>query len=126
VTRPLAVALRGYQLHGGYTPGPVFLLAALAGLAGTCMVAIRRREYPATATACLLSTGMAIILLLGSDAYEFSWRYQLPAVVLLPPAGILGVAAIAAAIRSAAPKRAPGLGVSDLPADDHEAISPAG
>lgn len=126
VTRPLAVALRGYQLHGGYTPGPVFLLAALAGLAGTCMVAIRRREYPATATACLLSTGMAIILLLGSDAYEFSWRYQLPAVVLLPPAGILGVAAIAAAIRSAAPKRAPGPGVSDLPSDDHEAISPAG
>jgi hypothetical protein len=28
-----------------------------------------------------------------SDAFEFSWRYQLPAVVLLPLAGALGVTA---------------------------------
>jgi hypothetical protein len=25
--------------------------------------------------------------------FEFSWRYQLPAIVTLPPAGVLGVAA---------------------------------
>jgi 4-amino-4-deoxy-L-arabinose transferase-like glycosyltransferase len=105
VIRPLAEALRAYQLHGGYTPGPLFLVAALAGLAGSCMLGLRRREDPATAAACLLTTGMAIILLLGSDAYEFSWRYQLPALVLLPPAGILGAAAIAAALRDAVPRR---------------------
>jgi hypothetical protein len=29
-----------------------------------------------------------------SDAFEFSWRYQLPAVVLLPLAGALGVIAL--------------------------------
>src|SRR5580704_6696359 len=32
VRRPLAVGLRVYQLHGGYTPGPVFLLGLLLGL----------------------------------------------------------------------------------------------
>jgi hypothetical protein len=66
----------------------------------------RRREHAATAAACLLTTAMAIILLLASDAYEFSWRYQLPALVLLPPAGILGIVAITASIRDAAPERA--------------------
>jgi hypothetical protein len=115
VIRPLAEALRDYQLHGGYTPGPLLAVAALAGLAGSCMLGGRRREHAATATACLLTTAMAIILLLASDAYEFSWRYQLPALVLLPPAGILGAAAIATSMRSAAPKRAGGPGLNDLP-----------
>jgi hypothetical protein len=115
VLRPLAEALRDYQLHGGYTPGPLLAVAVLAGLAGSCMFDFFRREYPATATACLLTTAMAILLLLASDAYEFSWRYQLPALVLLPPAGILGAAAITTAMRSAAPKRARVPGLSDLP-----------
>ena len=29
-------------------------------------------------------------MLLISDVFEFSWRYQLPALVMLPPAGVLG------------------------------------
>ena len=113
VIRPVAAVLRDYQLHGGYTPGPLLAVAALAGLAGSCMLGAggRRRERAATATACLLTTATAIILLLASDVYEFSWRYQLPALVLLPPAGILGAAAIATAMRSAAPGRA---GVPEL------------
>ena len=117
VIRPLAEALRGYQLHGGYTPGPLLAVATLAGLAGSFMLGLggRRREHTATAAACLLTTAMAIILLLASDAYEFSWRYQLPALVLLPPAGILGAAAIAASMRDAAPKRAAAPGLSNLP-----------
>jgi hypothetical protein len=115
VIRPLAEALRDYQLHGGATPGPLLAMAALAGLAGSCMLGGRRGKHTATASACLLTTAMAIILLLGSDAYEFSWRYQLPALVLLPPAGILGAAAITTAMRSAAPKRAGAPGLNDLP-----------
>ena len=35
----------------------------------------------------------------GSDAFEFSWRYQLPAVVLLPLAGAFGVMGLAAGFR---------------------------
>ena len=115
VIRPLAEALRDYQLYGGYTPGPLFVVAALAGLAGSCLVGFLWKEHPATATACLLTTAMAIALLLVSDAYEFSWRYQLPALVLLPPAGIFGAAAIAAAWRSAAPKRGAAPVLTDLP-----------
>jgi hypothetical protein len=116
VIRPLAEVLRDYQLHGGYTPGPLLAVAALAGLAGSCMLTLggRRREHTATATACLLTTATAIILLLASDAYEFSWRYQLPALVLLPPAGILGAAAIATSMRVAAPKRAGAPELDDL------------
>jgi len=36
----------------------------------------------------------AVILLLASDAFEFSWRYQLPALITLPPAGALGIVAV--------------------------------
>jgi len=92
VDRPLAVALRDYQLDGGYTPGPVYLLALLAGVAG--IFAYRRLGEPAMALACMLITGSAVVLLLGADLYEFSWRYQLPAVVTLPVAGALGVTAL--------------------------------
>lgn len=120
VIRPLAVVLRDYQMHGGYTPGPLLALAALAGLAGSCLLG-RRREHTTVAAACLLCTGMAVILLLGSDAYEFSWRYQLPALVLLPPAGILGAAAVATALRNAAPKRAAAPPRDDVPAPSEQA-----
>jgi 4-amino-4-deoxy-L-arabinose transferase-like glycosyltransferase len=115
VITPLAEALRAYQLYGGYTPGPLLAVAMLAGLAGSCVCGFLRRENPALATACLLTTAMAVTLLLASDAYEFSWRYQLPALVLLPPAGILGAAAIATAVRGAAAKRARAPELNDLP-----------
>lgn len=116
VIRPLAAVLRDYQLHGGYTPGPLLAVAALAGLAGSCMLGVGRRpEQAATATACLLTTATAIILLLASDVYEFSWRYQLPALVLLPPACILGAAAIITAMRTAAPEQAKASEPDELP-----------
>jgi hypothetical protein len=104
VSKPAASFLRSYQLDGGYTPGPLFLLAAVAGLLGSLGVA-RRRATPArhatataaardSATACLLTFLAAVGVLLGSDAFEFSWRYQLPALVTLIPAGALGVTVI--------------------------------
>ncbi|MEP7026814.1 MAG: hypothetical protein ABJB47_24000, partial [Actinomycetota bacterium] len=129
--RPLAVFLRGYQLRGGYTPGPLMALAALAGLAGSGIAvgarAGRRRpaaaagisagtsaltpdgwigdeaDTPAdgrdTATACFLIFTSALAVLLMADLFQFSWRYQLPALVTLPPAGALGLAAIVATVR---------------------------
>jgi len=39
-------------------------------------------------------------VLLGADLYEFSWRYQLPALVTLPIAGALGATAVAQYIRA--------------------------
>jgi hypothetical protein len=96
VSTGLAAFLRGYQLHGGYTPGPLFLVSVLAGLVGSIGV-LRRRASPAqhaTAAACLLTFLSAVAVLLASDAFEFSWRYQLPALVTLPPAGALGITVI--------------------------------
>ena len=97
VSAGLAGFLRAYQLGGGYTPGPLFLFTVLAGLAGSIGV-LRRQASPAqraTATACLLTFFSAVAVLLASDLFEFSWRYQLPALVTLPPAGALGLTVIA-------------------------------
>ena len=112
VDEPLAAFLRAYQLDGGYTPGPLLLLCTLAGLAGSIGVLRRRRgadTEPAAsvdrgsgrdvAVACLLFFATAVILLLVSDAFEFSWRYQLPALVTLPPAGALGLLAVAGYVK---------------------------
>ena len=97
--QPAASFLRTYQLGGGYTPGPLYAVFLVAGVAG----ALRRRTE--LRVPCLLVTLAAVVLLVGSDAFEFSWRYQLPAVVLLPLAGALGVTALirGRASRCAAP-----------------------
>jgi hypothetical protein len=97
VRRPVTVALRFYQLHGGYTPGPLFLLTLLVGIAG--IFTFRRRDPGNLALASFLVTGSAVAVLLGADIYEFSWRYQLPALVTLPIAGALGATAIARQVR---------------------------
>ncbi len=107
VYRPAAITLRSYQLDGGYTPGPVFLLALLTGTAG---IFTYRRHIPSSAgpaLACLLVTGVGVAALLSADLYEFSWRYQLPALVTLPVAGALGTTAI---VRRIQQSRAAGKG----------------
>jgi dolichyl-phosphate-mannose-protein mannosyltransferase len=93
VVRPLAEFLRAYQLDGGYTPGPLFLFAVLAGLAGS--LATLRRRAPAAqraaALGCLLFYVTGVMVLLASDVFEFNWRYQLPALITLPPAAALAI-----------------------------------
>ena len=86
--RPAADILRAYQLGGGFTPGPLYAVFLGLGVLG----ALRRRDRLAGASA--LVTAAAVILLVSSDAFEFSWRYQLPAVVMLPLAGVLGLTAL--------------------------------
>ena len=121
VDQPLARFLRGYQRGGGYTPGPLLALAAVAGLFGSLalggLAIARRRAGPARtgalagrraaqyqlALACLLVFGAAVAVLLASDAFEFSWRYQLPALVTLPPAGALGIALAISLLRRPGP-----------------------
>ena len=112
--RPLAVFLRSYQLRGGYTPGPLLALAAIAALVGSASLVRRRRrtagpgdradDPPASpdfqaALACFLIFAAAVAVLLTSDLFEFSWRYQLPALITLPPAGALGISVILGSIR---------------------------
>jgi hypothetical protein len=108
VWAPAAGFLRGYQLHGGYTPGPLLALCTLAGLAGSASLLVRRRAARLArepARACLLFFASAVSVLLVSDVFEFSWRYQLPALVTLVPAGALGVAVL---LRAASARRDPG------------------
>ena len=113
VWRRAAIGLRFYQLHGGYTPGPLFLLSLLAGIAGIFTFG-RRRNPDNLSLACLLVTGSAVAVLLGADLYEFSWRYQLPALVTLPIAGAFGVTAIARQVD----KRRKNKGSPSVPAEE--------
>ena len=96
VNRPIAAFLRGYQLHGGYTPGPLLALFCLTGLAGSLLLLSRRLDGRTRqlALGCLLFTATAAAVLLPPDIYEYSWRYELPAVVTLVPAGVLGIWAL--------------------------------
>ena len=41
--RPIAAALRDYQLDGGYTPGPLYAIGLAAGLLGSLAGLARRR-----------------------------------------------------------------------------------
>ena len=96
--------LRAYQLGLGHTPGPVLALAAVLGLAGG--VPSRRRSPERLSLelgddlprrlgqAGLLATGSGLLLLLGAAGFEFSWRYQIPALTLLPIGGVLGLSAL--------------------------------
>jgi hypothetical protein len=108
VWRPAAGFLRAYQLGGGYAPGPLLALCVITGLAGSVVLVRRRwRADPATrslALACLLFFASGGFVLLVSDLFEFSWRYQLPALITLVPAGALGIAVLA---RLARPRAVP-------------------
>jgi len=109
VWRPAAAFLRSYQLDGGYTPGPLLAVFTLAGLAGSASL-LRRRADPRTrqlALACLLLFTSAASVLLVSDLFEFSWRYQLPALVTLGPAGALGIGIVIDIIGSDRTRRSP-------------------
>jgi hypothetical protein len=108
VVRPIAAFLRSYQLDGGYTPGPLLLVLTLAGVGGSVLVLARRARGPRSrqlGLACLLFTVTGVVILLVPDLYEFSWRYQLPALITLPPAGVLGISAILAARQECKPSR---------------------
>ncbi len=118
VNRPVASFLRSYQLDGGYSPGPFLLLCTVLGVLGSLLALVlrvrqarggargpRAARARQLALACLLFTAAAVALLLSQDIVEFSWRYQLPAVITLPPAGILGLSALLALRRSGAERR---------------------
>jgi len=101
VAKGPAAFLRAYQLRGGFTPGPLMALFAVAGLAGSVLVVVRRaspqRRRLSQACVTFFGTGAAVLIM--SDAFQFSWRYQLPALVTLPPAGALGLTVLAGYVR---------------------------
>jgi hypothetical protein len=88
----LSYLLRGYQTTIGWTPGPLLAASLLLGFAGALGLGRARRS--GIRAACLLTAGAGLTILLTSAAFEFSWRYQLPGLVLLPLAGALGITAL--------------------------------
>lgn len=87
-----AAILRAYQLNGGYASGTglgIAVLIALAAVAG-----LGRAKTSGLRSAALLPAAAGVILLLGSAAFEFSWRYQLPGLVFFPLAGAIGLRAL--------------------------------
>ncbi len=112
VWRPVAAFLRSYQLDGGFTPGPLLALFALAGLFGSVVAILRRRLDETTqqlALATFLFFFLGAGLLLVSDLFVFSWRYQIQALVTLVPAGVLGLAVLGRLIGSWRENRQPEL-----------------
>ena len=92
VTLLPANILKQYQLNWGFTPGPavaLMLVLAIGGLAGLFR---SRGSGLRGVTALYFFAGTGVLLT--ADSFEFSWRYQLPGLVLLPVAGALGLRAV--------------------------------
>jgi hypothetical protein len=92
VIEPVATFLRGYQLSVGYVPGSFLGLSFVAGLVAAAGVG--RARVSGLRAACLLPTLCGVGVLLAADLFQFSWRYQLPALVLAPLAGALAFTAL--------------------------------
>lgn len=88
----LAAFLRGYQLNGGYTPG--VLLGGMGVLAVVSACGAGAARGSGLRGACLLTVGLAVTVIGTAAGMEFSWRYQLPGLVLLPLAGAFALTAV--------------------------------
>lgn len=81
--------LRTYQSIF-YTPGPVFLACLIGALAVAVGLGRRRSDRRRARWACLVLAASAVVLLLSpSLIWGFSYRYELPLLVVCPPAGAL-------------------------------------
>lgn len=90
---PLAAAfLREYQLDVGFMPGPATLLCLLIAFAAVVGIGRRRAPLRLMTAAYLLG---AVLVIGAADFYEFTWRYQLPGLVLIPVTGALGIMTLA-------------------------------
>jgi hypothetical protein len=92
VRRPLANALATYQ-RVGYLPGPLLLACLLLGLAGGLGIGPARRSGMRSICLLLTVAGTGLLLVPAATA-DFSWRYQMPALPLLPAAAALAWTAV--------------------------------
>lgn len=93
--RPLASALAAYQ-HLGHMPGPLLAGCIVAALLVVLGVGRSRRRWDLRVAAwTFLALGL-VPLVTAAMSSTFSWRYQLPQLVLLPPAGALALTALTA------------------------------
>jgi hypothetical protein len=82
----------GYGRHV-FVPGPLFLAMVVLAAAGAV---VRRRGAAVGRTPVLLCLALPLALILVPDVTaQFTWRYQLPLISLLPTAAALGWARLA-------------------------------
>lgn len=88
---PLAAALRDYQAVC-HTPGPVLAACTASGLAAGLGLASRQQSRRRLGWAALvLALGGITLVAVPSLTTGFDYRYGLPLLVFLPPAGAVGV-----------------------------------
>jgi hypothetical protein len=92
VDRPVASWLTGYQ-HLGHTPGPLLAGCAVVALLAAAGLGRARRSGLRVAAWTFASLCL-VALVTAAMSSTFSWRYQLVQLVLLPPAGALGLTAL--------------------------------
>jgi hypothetical protein len=92
VRRGLARFLRLYQRFV-YAPGPVLAAALVAAALAAFGVGRARRSGLRVASFLFAALGVTAILT-AVAVNQFTWRYWLPELVLLPPAGALGLTAL--------------------------------
>jgi hypothetical protein len=92
VDRGRARFLRDYQRFG-FTPGPVLVVGLIAGLLAALGVGRARRSGLRSASFLFVAMGFAVFAS-SVMVNQFSWRYQLSLIVLLPPAAALGLTAL--------------------------------
>jgi Dolichyl-phosphate-mannose-protein mannosyltransferase len=96
--------LQGYQ-RIVFLPGPVLALTILLGLAGGLGV---RGRWNLRAESLLLTVVGILVLIVPVMTVMFDYRYMLPSLALLPPAGVLGTVALRDRIRLGRSRRASG------------------
>jgi hypothetical protein len=117
VVPTLATFLRRYQLSVGYLPGPVLAAMLIVALLAACGVG--RARSSGLRAASLFPALTALVLMLVSDVFEFSWRYQLPPAMVLAPIGaVLGLTAMLGLAERGRDDKAPRARTPDEPADD--------
>ena len=91
--QPEAGWLISYQRHV-FTPGPVYALALLLGLAGAIAGATAAGARSVRPEAMLfVLTGFGLVVVAAATSM-FDYRYLIPTLVLLPPGGVLGLHAL--------------------------------
>ena len=86
---PPAGVLVDYQLGGGYTPGTA--LGGMLAVSALAVLGVGRARRSGMRAVVLLPAGLATTVLGTAAAMEFSWRYQLPGLVLLPLSAVFSL-----------------------------------
>jgi hypothetical protein len=104
----LARFLRGYQ-RAGFVPGPLLALCLVAGLLAA--LGVGRARNSGLRSASFLFAAMGFVVFASTVAVnQFTWRYQLPMLVLLSPAAAVGLTALVGRRGAAGESQAPTAG----------------